>query len=533
MKQLFKSVSTQIMLAVGIGFICVLAAVLVTTEASNRENEWERLILHVNLQRTEVFRLLELNRRLDDTENESDEQSVTDQLMEGIAAFEKNQLILRNGDSDGGVRAIQDPLLVAHLDMMDEAWANYRSLLLSHGTEHDVEEHKHEHGEEIHEQLGFLDEASALADEVYSHILHMEHSLDASVDEARRQSQNLIYALGAITGATLLFLGFLFYRIIVDLRQLRDAAHRIGDGEYTIRANTETYIELAEVGAVLNKMGDSVLDREESLKEANDALNQHVLDLKEARDEALASKRIADENSRLKSEFLAMMSHELRTPMNAIEGFTSIILKKMAGVEYNPKTERYIRKIQSNSQRLLALINDFLDLSRIEAGRLELVHLPMSPAEMAQKWQENLSSLADTKGLEFAVSVDSALPDMLYGDEESLSKVAINLVGNAIKFTEAGRVILTLEQRGNEMAMQVTDTGIGIPPHARDFIFDEFRQVDQSSKRQHGGTGLGLSIVYKLVRAMGGTVTLDSEVGVGSTFTVLLPMHIEDVKQLA
>ncbi len=574
MKQLFKSISTQIILAVGIGFISVMAAVVVTTEASNRENEWERLLHQVNTQRTEIFRLLELNRRLDDVETESDEQSVTEQLIESVAAFDANQLTLRNGDSEAGIRPIQDPELVSHLDMMDESWESYRDMLLGHRAihesegeaheheeahdheeeahdheeeahdheeeahdheeeAHDHEEEAHDHEEEAHEDLTFLDEASEQANEVYSHIEHMEGSLNASVDEARRQSQTLIHTLGAITGAILLFLAFLFYRIIANLRQLQDTAHQIGDGEYTVRANTETYNELAEVGKVLNKMADSVLEREQSLNTANEALNQHVVDLQEARDEALASKRIADENSRLKSEFLSMMSHELRTPMNAIEGFTSIILKKMAGVEYNPKAERYLGKIQSNSQRLLALINDFLDLSRIESGRLELAHLPMSPTEMAQKWQENLSVLADNKGLEFTVSVDPALPETLYGDEESITKIAINLVGNAIKFTEAGSVGLSLEQHGDQLKMQVADTGIGIPPHARDFIFDEFRQVDQSSKRQYGGTGLGLSIVHKLAREMGGTVTLESEVGVGSTFTVTLPIHIVEEKQLA
>ncbi|HRF97255.1 MAG TPA: histidine kinase dimerization/phospho-acceptor domain-containing protein, partial [Aggregatilineales bacterium] len=217
--------------------------------------------------------------------------------------------------------------------------------------------------------------------------------------------------------------------------------------------------------------------------------------LKVARDEALASQRIANENSRLKSEFLSMMSHELRTPMNAIEGFTGIMLKKMAGVEYNEKTERYLTKVQSNSRRLLGLINDFLDLSRIESGRLELASMPISPTEMVQKWRDNLIVLADNKGLAFEVKVDPTLPETMYGDEESISKIAINLVGNAIKFTEKGTVSLSLERQDSKMALIVHDTGIGIPPHAREFVFDEFRQVDQSSKRVHGGTGLGLAIV--------------------------------------
>ncbi|MDQ7034627.1 MAG: histidine kinase dimerization/phospho-acceptor domain-containing protein [Anaerolineae bacterium] len=245
-------------------------------------------------------------------------------------------------------------------------------------------------------------------------------------------------------------------------------------------------IDVQGGSAEMTELANTIEYMRKSLQEIYAELEQRVVDrtveMKQARDEALAAQRIANENSRLKSEFLSMMSHELRTPMNAIEGFTSIILNRMGGAEYNDKTERYINKVQSNSQRLLGLINDFLDLSRIESGRLELAHSPMSPFDMAQKWQDNLSVLAENKGLDFEVSVDPNLPETLYGDEESLSKIAVNLLGNAIKFTEEGTVSLSLEKQDNQMALEVRDTGMGIPPHARDFVFEEFRQVDQSSQ---------------------------------------------------
>ena len=261
------------------------------------------------------------------------------------------------------------------------------------------------------------------------------------------------------------------------------------------------------------------------------AVQGREIDLKQARDEALVAQRIAQETTRVKSEFLSTMSHELRTPMNAIEGYTSVMLKHMAGVEFNDKTERYLKKVQTNSQRLLALINDFLDLSRIEAGRLELANLPMCPEETAKQWKESLSVLAESKNLAFELQIDPTLPEIIYCDEESLTKIAINLVGNAIKFTEAGSVTVSLQTCANQMELKVSDTGIGIPAHARDFIFDEFRQVDQSSKRKYGGTGLGLAIVQKLTRAMGGTVTLQSKVGVGSVFTVLLPLKTSQLPE--
>lgn len=237
-----------------------------------------------------------------------------------------------------------------------------------------------------------------------------------------------------------------------------------------------------------------------------------------------AARRIAEENSRLKSEFLATMSHEIRTPLNAIEGFTSIMLTGMGGAQYNDKAERYITRVNANSKRLLSLVNDFLDLSRIESGRYELADQPFSPAALAQRWRDEMSSLVEKKGLVLDLTLDPHLPETVFGDEEAISKITLNLLSNAIKFTEQGKIGLRVSNGGSNWSISVSDTGIGIPPHAREYIFDEFRQVDQSSRRKYGGTGLGLAIVQKLVRFMGGSVTVDSELGRGSTFTISLPL---------
>src|SRR5689334_15434554 len=199
----------------------------------------------------------------------------------------------------------------------------------------------------------------------------------------------------------------------------------------------------------------------------------------------------------------------------------------MGGVEFNDKAERYITRVNVNSKRLLQLINDFLDLSRVEAGRLELAHQPFSPAELARRWQTEIGILAEKKNLSFELTLDPTLPPCIFGDEEAISKVVLNLLGNAIKFTEEGKVSLSLQNGGDQWRILVSDTGIGIPPHAREYIFEEFRQVDQSSKRIYGGTGLGLAIVQKYARTMGGRVTVQSELGQGSTFTVVLPLETE------
>jgi len=303
-------------------------------------------------------------------------------------------------------------------------------------------------------------------------------------------------------------------------------------GDYSHRAAIEHQNELSELGRSFNQMADAVQLRNTELSELNRSLEQRIVertqDYRKAHDEAIAANRLAQENSRLKSEFLTTMSHELRTPLNAIGGFAGILLSRFGGTDYNAKAENYIQRIRANSDRLLQLINDFLDLSRIESGRLELANRPFAPIELAKRWKSEIGVLAEKKGLEFKMHLDSALPDKIYGDEEALSKVAINLLGNAIKFTEHGQVDLSLTCDNAHWQIVVQDTGIGIPPDALEFVFEEFRQVDQSSLRKYGGTGLGLAIVQKYIRAMGGSVNVKSELGKGSTFTVTLPYKVNE-----
>lgn len=368
---------------------------------------------------------------------------------------------------------------------------------------------------------GDIQTAQEIRDAVDRNIAVLANGLDRSASQrsfllteeleqaTNLQTQSAIIIFSVLAVGTIILVAITFFvarSISNNLKKLQEAADKFEAGNYAERASINTRDEIADLAQSFNLMAQTVQNREASLVE---------------------SRKEADENSRLKSEFLSTMSHELRTPMNAIEGFTGIMLERMGGVEFNDKTEDYLTKIEWNSRRLLGLINDFLDLSRIESGRLELVYLPISLSEMAQRWHDNFGVLAENKDLGFEVIVDSNLPETFYADQESLSKIAINLLGNAAKFTEAGTIALRLEKRNDMVALEVSDTGIGIPPHARDFIFDEFRQVDQSSTREHGGTGLGLSIVQKLVRAMNGQISLESEVGVGSTFTVLLPIRKE------
>lgn len=232
------------------------------------------------------------------------------------------------------------------------------------------------------------------------------------------------------------------------------------------------------------------------------------------------------ETSRFKDEFLATMSHELRTPLNAMIGLLGIVLM---GNRANETDRNMITRARANSERLLALINNVLDISRIEAGRLEIVPDVVAIRTLAERVESDLHVLADQKHLAFKVQVGPTVPETIFADEDAINKIVVNLVSNAIKFTEKGEVVLSLDTQTENgkmlLIIETRDTGIGIPAHMHDVIFESFRQVDGSTTRAFGGSGLGLSIVRSMCLAMKGRYRVQSEVGEGSTFTVIIPLE--------
>jgi len=225
---------------------------------------------------------------------------------------------------------------------------------------------------------------------------------------------------------------------------------------------------------------------------------------------------------RLKSEFLANMSHELRTPINALIGYTALMLDRIYG-DLTAKQVEGLTRIQASAQHLLALINDILDLARIEAGktpvRLEASELRPLLVEVA----EQMEPLVKRKALEFRVSIDEHIPVVLT-DSTKVKQIVLNLLSNAVKFTNRGFVSFGASTTENDLVVRVSDSGIGIKPQNLDVIFEEFRQVDQSRTREYGGTGLGLSITRKLVSLLGGDLSVESVYGDGTTFVVTLPL---------
>jgi signal transduction histidine kinase len=226
--------------------------------------------------------------------------------------------------------------------------------------------------------------------------------------------------------------------------------------------------------------------------------------------------------SKYKSQFLASMSHELRTPMNAVLGYTRMLLMNVYG-ELPEKVKDVHQRIDKSGRHLLGLINDVLDFSKIEAGQLALTINPYSIKDVIQAVVASTQSLATEKNLALKIAVPADLP-AASGDERRISQVLLNLVGNAIKFTDAGEVCIGAAANG-ELVVSVSDTGPGISAEDQEHIFEEFRQAEGSVAQRKGGTGLGLAIAKKIVELHGGRIWVESEVGKGSKFTFTLPIR--------
>jgi two-component system sensor histidine kinase EvgS len=237
-----------------------------------------------------------------------------------------------------------------------------------------------------------------------------------------------------------------------------------------------------------------------------------------AHDQALAA-------SRLKTELLAKVSHELRTPLSAILGFAEMLEVGVYG-SLSQKQQQATAEIIGSTFYLISLVNELLDQAQLDAGKLKLNLNFFAPADLLESTMSKMKVLAQAKGLALITTIAPDMPASLYGDQARIQQILVNLVGNAIKFTPAGTVQVSLNQPDPaHWAIQVSDTGPGIPPEAQADIFEPFSQVDGSMTRRHNGTGLGLSIVKQLVILMDGQITLKSKVGEGSTFLILFPMQ--------
>lgn len=353
--------------------------------------------------------------------------------------------------------------------------------------------------------LGWAVIVERLADEAYA-------PLYASM---LRTAILLLLGLGMAVVASLL----IGRRVVRPLAVLRQGAARIGTGALTHRIDIQTDDEFQDLATEFNYMATQL---QESYAELEQRVEARTHELEErSRELEIASKH--------KSQFLANMSHELRTPMNAILGYTELIIDEIYG-EVPERIREVLERVQHSGQHLLGLINAVLDLSRIEAGRLTLSIAEYSLPEVVQTVFTSVESLAAEKQLALHLSVPSDLPPGR-GDEQRIAQVLLNLVGNAIKFTEAGEVGIGVSAEDGAFAIAVSDTGGGIAEEDQQKIFDEFQQADNSNTRAQGGTGLGLAISKRIIEMHGGRMWVESSLGKGSTFWFTLPVRVDRQKE--
>ncbi len=324
------------------------------------------------------------------------------------------------------------------------------------------------------------------------------------------------------------------------LSKLQKSATSIAQGDLEAAIETGGGDEIATLARDFNAMRESIKRLIGDLRESNEKLEEYgrtleqkveerTAELELAMAEAEDARASAEEANQAKSQFLANMSHELRTPLNAILGYTELILDDIYG-EVPEKSREVIERVSYNGRHLLGLINDVLDLAKIEAGRLSLSLGDYSMKEVIDTAMTSVESLAADKDLALNATVPPDLP-VGRGDEQRLSQVLLNLLGNAIKFTDAGEISLHVSSSNGSFVVSVADTGPGISAADQKNIMDEFHQADASSTKEKGGTGLGLAISKRMIELHGGEIWVESILGKGSTFWFKIPIRVEQEQE--
>jgi signal transduction histidine kinase len=338
------------------------------------------------------------------------------------------------------------------------------------------------------------------------------------VNRALLISTGLVSALLLMGGSWLI----VRYVVVKPVKHLKEVSDAISAGELNIRSEIQTGDEFEDLSHAFNRMLRTLVSMQDQLRKVNGDLDRKV-------DELAQANMALFQSNQLKSDFLATMSHELRTPLNSILGFSDVLL---SGGTLNDKQNKWVTNIKASGDRLLLLINDVLDLAKMEAGKMQVRVEEFSIHDVSEGLLSMFRPLAEKKNIALECQIDPGIP-VLRQDASKIQQILWNLLSNAIKFTpEGGRVDLKAETDGVHLILAIVDTGVGIAEEDQEIIFDKFRQAGTALTREQGGTGLGLSIVRELAKLLGGDVSLRSELGRGSTFTVTLPLQLSHGSRL-
>ena len=331
-------------------------------------------------------------------------------------------------------------------------------------------------------------------------------------------SNALITALLIMGGSYLI----VRYVIVKPVKHLKEVSDAISAGELNVRSEIQTGDEFEDLSHAFNRMLRNLVSMQDRLKKVNTNLDRKV-------DELAHANLALFESNKLKSDFLAKMSHELRTPLNSILGFSDLLINTQ---NFTEKHIRWAGNIRSSGEQLLSLINEILDLAKIEAGKMEVSITEFRFDDVSEGLLTMTRPLAEKKNIDLQSVIPEDIKN-LRQDRVKLRQILANLLSNAVKFTpEGGKVVLKVEQEGKNHIMTVSDTGVGIAPEEQELVFEKFRQAGNTLTREHDGTGLGLSIVRELTKLLGGEVSLQSELGKGSTFTVVIPIELSTEPRL-
>ncbi len=341
-----------------------------------------------------------------------------------------------------------------------------------------------------------------------------------SIEEGFHTNRAVLFSFAIGTSLLIIAGSYLIIRYVIvkPVKHLKEVSEAIAAGELNIRSEIQTGDEFEDLSHAFNRM----LRNLTNIQERNKKL---IADLDRKVDELARVNMALFEGNRLKSEFLSTMSHELRDPLNSIIGFSEVLI---AAENLTEKQHRYAGNIMTNGQRLTALINDILELAKLEAGKMRLHPEQLNIAQACEHAATLIRPQAEKKNIDVKVVADLHTPPTRQ-DAGKVHQIVTNLLSNAVKFTpEGGRVTIKAATDGTDLVFTVSDTGVGIAPEEQDLIFEKFRQAANPMTREQGGTGLGLSIVRELAKLLGGDVTVHSELGRGSTFTVRIAARLAD-----